>query len=336
MLDKGQQPFYTDVNVLEIWIWKAKMIKYLLKYRPAHIFDMLKNGNLDPEINTDSFKNRLVVISGTTSGIGYETAVKYASMGADILCINRNEEKSLELCNLLRQRYKTECNFKIADFSSLSDVHKVAEELKSMTRPIDVLIHNAGTYLVKKNFTDDGIETVFQTNYLASFILNFKLKEKFRDQNSGRIIFVNSEGHRFAMAGVHLNDLRWKRHCYNGLKSYGTAKTAQLLAMIKLVEYFKDTNVTVNAMHPGNVRSNMGQNNGEFYKLRKRILVDSSIRPTDIAAEALYYLGVEKKLEKISGKFFNLTKEEIPAPHALDRDAADKVWGKSLELGKLK
>ncbi len=92
----------------------------------------------------------------------------------------------------------------------------------------------------------------------------------------------------------------------------------------------------MNAMHPGNVKTNSGQNNGEIYKLIKKILIDRTARSPEISAEALYYLGVSNKLDNTSGKFFNLTTEEEPAPPALDKDAAEKLWALSRELGGFK
>jgi retinol dehydrogenase 13 len=106
--------------------------------------------------------------------------------------------------------------------------------------------------------------------------------------------------------------------------------------MIKLTECFIGTSVTVNAMHPGNVKTNSGQNNGRLYKLFKKIVVDSTAKPLEISAESLYYLGVSKKVDNITGKFFNLTTEEVPAPPALDREAAEKLWVVSHQLGGLK
>jgi len=297
---------------------------------------MMRNQKLDPEICTDDFKNRLVVISGATSGIGYATAQKYASHGADILCINRNEEKSKELCEALISQYHTRCTYLIADFTKLSEVHAIAKQLSALERNIDVLIHNAGVYVTKKTLTSNNLEMVLQTNYLSSFILNYYLKDKFTRQKSGRILFVNSEAHRFAVWGLHLDDLSWDKHHYSGLKSYGAAKTAQLLSMIKLNEYFIGTRVTVNAMHPGNVKTNSGQNNGRLYKLFKKIFVDITAKPLEISAEALYYLGVSSDLDNVSGKFFNLTTEEEPAPPALDEEAAEELWVLSLDLGGLK
>ncbi len=311
------------------------MLRYRKEYKWSNIFAMLRNQKLDPEICSDDFSNRLVIITGATSGIGYATAKKFAAHGADILCINRDERKSKELCEKLRSQFDTKCTYLLADFTRLTDIHAVGKQLSAMARNIDVLIHNAGVYITKKTFTADNLEMVFQTNYLSSFILNYYVREKFTKQKSGRIIFVNSEAHRFAVSGLYLDDLGWDKHRYSGLRSYGAAKMAQLLSMIKLDEYLAGTGATVNAMHPGNVKTNSGQNNGRAYKLFKRIFIDRTAKSPEISAEALYYLGVSSKLANTSGKFFNLTTEEEPAPPALDKDEAEKLWVLSHELGGL-
>jgi len=312
------------------------MNKYVKEYKWSNIFKMLNNQKLDPQICSEVFENHLVVITGATSGIGYDAAKKYASLGADILSINRNEEKSKKLCKELNILYGTDCSYMIADFSKLEDVHNVAKRLALLERNIDVLIHNVGMYVTKRTITEDNMEQIFQTNYLSTFIINHYLKDKFIEQDSGRIIFVNSEGHRFMPWGLHLDDINWDRHSYSGLKSYGAAKLAQLLSMIKFNEYFIGTNVTINAMHPGNIKTNSGKNNGKVYKFYKKSIIDKNARSIENSSESLYYLGVSKDVENISGKFFNLTKEEVPAPPALDREEAEKIWQISVELGGLK
>lgn len=311
------------------------MKRYFREYQWSNILEMIRNQKLDPEICTDDFKNRLVVITGATSGIGYVTAEKFASQGADILTVNRNEEKSKNLCVSLESQYGTKCSYILADFSTLSDVHSAAKQLSELDTPIDVLIHNAGVFYTQKTFTEDNLEIVFQTNFLSTLVLNYSLKDKFIRQNSGRILFVNSEAHRFAAWGLNLDDLEWNDHRYTGLKTYGSAKLAQLLSMIKLNTFFTGTGVTINAMHPGNVKTNSGQNNGPIYKFFKRMTIDRNAIDIKKAAEALYYLGVSNKVNNLSGKFFNLTTEEEPAPPALDIDEADKLWNLSLELGGL-
>jgi len=312
-----------------------KFFQYFKEYRWSNIFAMIRNNRRGPKICHDDFHHKLVVITGATSGIGYATARKYASHGANLLCINRNEEKSAALRHEIESEFGVQCAYKLADLSCLQDVVRVAEELQRVKAPIDVLIHNAGVYLTKKEVTPDGIEMVFAVQYLASFVINYLLLAKLQSQKQARIILVNSEGHRFAAWGLKLDDLNWEKRRYTGLRSYGSAKTAQLLSMMVFNEKLKDTGVTINAMHPGAVKTDTGQDNGPVYRWFKRNIFDKSLKSPDISAEALYYLGVSPEIETISGKFFNLTTEEEPAPPARDKETAELLWEKSLELTKL-
>ena len=312
-----------------------RLSKYLKDYKLANILAMLRNSRVMPKESKDDFKNKLLVITGATSGIGYCTARKYASHGANIICINRNEEKSKKVCEEICHDFDVKCDYGIADFTRISDVKRIGRELLKSEINIDVLIHNAGLYSTTKLFTDDNIEMVFQVIYLGSFILNYMLKDKLKAQKRARIIFVNSEGYRFAISGLKLDDLRWEKNRYSGLGSYGAAKTAQLLSMIKFNEYFKDSGVTINACHPGQVKTNMGENNGWLYRFYKHYFVNPLSKPPEISATALYYLGVSKDVEGVSGKFFNLTTEEELAPHALDKEVAEELWKESLRLGGL-
>ena len=309
-----------------------KFAKYFKEYEWSNISAMIRNNRSLPKICTEDFNNKLVIITGATSGIGYHTARKYAFHGANLLCINRNLQKSEALCQEIKNDFGVNCDYKIADLSNLKEIHRVAQELLKLNTPIDVLIHNAGTYLTKRELTSDGIEKVFAIQHLSSFILNYILKDKLKSQEKGRIIMVNSEGHRFAAWGLRLDDLNWEKRHYSGLGSYGSAKLAQLLSMIVFDEYFQNTGVSINAMHPGAVKTDTGQENGPVYRWFKRNLLDKSLKSPQISAEALYYLGVSKEVEAISGKFFNLTTEEEPAPPALDKEVAYELWAKSLEL----
>lgn len=309
------------------------MNKYLKEYQWSMIGEFLANEKKDPAICRDDFPGRLVVISGATSGIGLATAHHYASRGADILSINRNESKSKELSETLQDQYGVEANYLLADYTSLADIHSAAKQLAALEREIDVLIHNAGVYNTERILTPDQLEMMFQTIYLSSFIINHKLQEKFIQQKTGRILLVNSEGHRFAITGLRLDDLNWEKRRYTGSKSYGSAKMAQLLSMLKFSDLFAGTGVTINAMHPGNVKSNMGAHNQGFYQFTKKLFVDRTAKSPQVSAEALYYLGVDSEVAGISGKFFNLTTPETPAPPALDQEAAEELWEVSLKLG---
>jgi len=309
--------------------------KYFEEYQWSNIAAMIKNNRRDPEICTDDFRDRLVVISGATSGIGYLTARKFASHGSRLLCINRNKEKSASLKAEIEKEFGVSCESVIADLSVLTDVQRAAEELRSIDTPIDVLVHNAGVYLTRRELTVEGFDRMFVIHHLAPFMINVLLSEKLKLQERARIILVNSEGHRFAAWGLRPDDLNWEKRRYSGLKSYGSAKLAQMQTMLIFDEYFRQGGVTINAMHPGAVRSETGQENSAFYRWVKRYFYDKILRPTEIASEAIYYLAVSKDVEGVSGKFFNLTTEEEPAPPALDKEAAYEIWEKSLEMTKL-
>ncbi|MCF8379705.1 MAG: SDR family NAD(P)-dependent oxidoreductase [Bacteroidales bacterium] len=296
---------------------------------------MIKNNRKDPKICTNSFKKKLVVITGATSGIGKVTARKYASQGANLLCINRNQDKSEALKKEIESEFGVKCEYIIADLSIIEDIYRAAKELSMLNSNIDVLIHNAGVYLTKKEITPDGLEKVFVVHYLSSFIINYVLMDKLKSQEKARIIMVNSEGHRFAVWGIQLDDMNWEKRSYSGLKSYGSAKTAQLLSMLIFKEHFQNSGVTINGMHPGAVKTETGQENGKMYLWFKRNFYDKILKSAEISGEALYYLGVSEEVEKQSGKFFNLTTEEEPAPPALDMEVANELWIKSIETGRL-
>ena len=313
-----------------------KTRQYFREYQWSNIFAMIRNNRLNPQICNEDFRNKLVVITGATSGIGYHTARKFASHGANLLCINRNKKKSQTLSREIEHEFGVKCLYHLADLSRFEDIYRVSEELLHLETPIDVLIHNAGVYLTKKELTDDGLEKVFVVHYLSSFIMNYILMNKLKAQDHARIIMVGSEGHRFAVWGLRLDDLNWEARRYSGLKSYGSAKTAQLLSMLVFADCFKNTGVTINTMHPGAVKTDTGQENGPVYRWFKKYFFDKTLKSPDISAEALYFLGGSKELESVSGRFFNLTTREEPAPPAADKEVALKLWEKTLKMTGLK
>jgi len=309
--------------------------KYLKEYEWSNIAAMLRNNQADPRETEKRCDGKLAVITGATSGIGYETARLFASRGAALICVNRSREKSERLKYEIERGYGVPCRIIIADFARLAEVRAAAQELAGIPEAIDILVHNAGVYNTKRKATADGLEEVFQVDYLASFIINRILMEKLRREGRARIILVNSEGHRFAIEGLKFDDLDWKKRHYTGLRSYGSAKTAQLLSMPRFDALLSGSGVAINAMHPGDVRTAMGENNGRIYRFFKHRLINPGARDPELSAKAIYFLAVAPELSGVSCRFFNFTTEEIPAPHALDTDAAAGLWEASLRLAGL-
>jgi NAD(P)-dependent dehydrogenase (short-subunit alcohol dehydrogenase family) len=103
----------------------------------------------------------------------------------------------------------------------------------------------------------------------------------------------------------------------------------------ELNDLLQGKGVTINAMHPGAVKSNIGHNNGVLYNLFSKLLIQPTLKKPEISGEAIYYLASSLDMEGVSGKFFNLTNEEIPAPHARNRESGKKIFERSKEMVKL-
>ena len=290
----------------------------------------MKNGKAVQKHSDESMNGKLCVISGSTSGVGYEAAKTLAASGANIVMVARNENKAKAVKNEIESKYSVSVDYFIADFSDLKQVEKAAKAISDKYPRIDVLINSVGIHSTKKFFNKDGIEMVFCVNHLSTFLMTKLLLNTMIKSSPSRIIQVNSEGHRFS--GVKVNDLSWNKHIYTGLRSYGSSKTAQLLTIWQLAEDLKDTGVTINAMHPGGVRTNIGNNNGRLYRWFLHHVTWHFLKDPKISGDAIYYLASAKELNKVSGKFFNLTIEEKPARHAIDPENQKTIYDLSMKM----
>jgi NAD(P)-dependent dehydrogenase (short-subunit alcohol dehydrogenase family) len=300
------------------------MWRHLKDYNWPDLRAVIANGKKGPAACEERLDGKLVVVTGATSGVGLAAVRRLRAYGADLLMVNRNPEKSKAVIAELSASPGGSLDFLVADFSELAQVRSVAQRLLALGRPIDVLINNAGIYLTRRSLSADGLEMVFAVDHLAPFILTRHLLPKLRAQGRGRVIQVNSEGHRFS--GLNLGDLDWRRRPYIGLRAYGAAKTAQLLCMHEFAEGLEGTGVTINAMHPGAIRSEVGQDNGPLYRWFSRTFIEPSLVDPSIAGLALHHLAASPALEGVSDRFFSLTTEEKPAPHALDRAFGREVF----------
>lgn len=273
---------------------------------------------------------KVSIITGATSGVGYHAARRLAKEGASLVLVCRNKEKAEELRKELFQTHASDAEIVLADFSRLADVRKAAEHILKKHQRIDVLINNAGLHRTTRILTEEGFETVFCVNHLASYLFTRLLLDRMLESAPARIIQVNSEGHRFG--GLDLDDLTWSRRHYKGLQGYGASKVAQLLTVWEFAELLEGTGVTINAMHPGAVRTNIGMDNGPLYKWSQRLFVRPLLKKAQISGDAIFYLAAAPEMRDVNGLFFNRTIEERPMPHALDRELGKRVWQVSEEL----
>ncbi len=290
----------------------------------------LQNRNLPQKTTDASMQGKVCVITGATSGVGYESAKKLAEGGASLVMISRNKEKAERVAAELHKNYNAQVDIIIADLSDLKQVRKAAEQVLSDYPKIDVLINSAGLHSTTKTYNSEGFETVFCVNHLAAFLLTYLLLGRLKENEHARIIQVNSEGHRFN--GLNPDDLNWKKRFYTGLRGYGASKTAQLLTVWEFADMLRETNVTINAMHPGDVRTNIGNNNGWLYRFFLRHFTWHFLRDPSVSGEAVYYLAAAPEMQNVSGRFYHLTVEEKPAKHALDRTVGKRIWDQSMRM----
>jgi NAD(P)-dependent dehydrogenase (short-subunit alcohol dehydrogenase family) len=262
--------------------------------------------------------------------VGHAAALRLARGGAHLVAICRSAEKAARLQQELADLGAPHADVILADLRRLADVRAAAEAILERHPRIDLLVNSAGVHHTRRTLTPEGFETVFCVNHLAPFLLTRLLLERLKESAPARIIQVNSQGHRFG--GLNLNDLDWGRRLYMGLRAYGASKTAQLLTLWELADQLEGTGVTINAMHPGEVRTNIGMNNGLLYRAYNRGLLWWFLKDPRISGEAIYYLAAAPEMAGVSGRFYNLTIDEIPAAHARDREMGTRVWEVSEAL----
>lgn len=275
-------------------------------------------------------QGKLCVISGATSGVGLASLQRIAAGGADIVLVARNPQKAEAVRAAIAADSEVDIDIVPADFTNLDSVRSAAGLILGKYPKIHLLINSAGVFSTKKVSTPGGFELSFCVNHLAPFLLTRLLLDRIIESAPARIIQVNSQGHRFG--GFSINDIDWERRFYNGYQGYGASKTAQLLTVWELADRLNGTQVTVNAMHPGGVRTNLGNNNGPLYRWFSRYIIWHFLKEPGMSGTAVYFLAAAPELSNVSGRYFNRTVDEKPAPHALNRELGKAVWELSERL----
>lgn len=290
----------------------------------------IPNSRMEIKTTTARLDGKVCVLTGATSGVGFHAVKRLAQGGASLVLLCRNSEKAAWVKKDLEKQYRVSIRLLHVDLSCLEEVRKAAATILDEYPRIDLLINNAGLHNNRRILTPRGVETVFCVNHLASYLLTRLLLTRLLESAPARILHINSQGHRFG--GLDLEDLNWERRRYNGYLGYGASKTAQLLTVWELADQIKGTGVTINAMHPGAVRTNIGMNNSKLFQWYQRFLIWPLLKEPDISGEAIYYLAAAPELAEVNGRYFNLTIDEKPASHAQDRSIGKKIWKISEEM----
>jgi NAD(P)-dependent dehydrogenase (short-subunit alcohol dehydrogenase family) len=273
-------------------------------------------------------QGKVVLITGASSGIGRATAVDLARRGARVFLVGRTPEHCEAALAAVHAVGRADCEMIQADLASLAGIRALAKQVLARTERLDVLLNNAGVVLVRRTTTPDGYETTFALNHLSYFLLTGLLLPLLRKSAPARIVSVASHGHR--MGRLDLDDLQNERH-YSTLRVYAQSKTANILWNCELARRIEGSDITANCLHPGTVRSNLGQGNGPVLDALQRILT-LFMKTPEKGAKTSIYLATSAEVEGVSGRYFVNCREKKPAPHATDPSTARRLWEISEEL----
>jgi len=258
-------------------------------------------------------KDKVCLVTGATSGIGFETAMELAKMGATVVVGGRDMEKASNAVIKIRsESNNSNVDFLLADLSDFVEVKKFAEEFMQQYKRLDVLVNNAGAIFKEFDVNPQDIEMTMALNLFSPYLLTGLLLDVLQKSAPSRVVNVSSMMHK--MAKNEFGNFN-KELDYKALNAYAKSKLALMHFNSMLAEKLDGTNVTVNVMHPGWVKSNFGTGfYTGFYGF-----IDTVFKPVQISskkgAETIIYLASSDEVEKINGKYF-IKKRAVPSSQA--------------------
>ena len=282
---------------------------------------------------TTTMDGKVCLVTGATNGIGKETALALAKMGATVIITARDAAKGAATLEEIKRSSGSErVELMQADLASLEDIRRLANEVLAKQQHLHVLVNNAGAYNAERSETQDGFETTFGVNHLAYFLLTDLLLDRLKGSAPARIVNVSSSGHKGAK--INFNDLHGERR-YAGMTAYRQSKLANVLFTYELVRKLKGTGVTANALHPGVVRTGFGRNStglfGAGFAIFHVIGRPFLLTPKG-GADTSIYLASSPDVEGVTGKYYDKKKAVQTSDESYDTDVARRLWQVSEEL----
>ncbi len=273
---------------------------------------------------------RTCLVTGATRGIGRAAAEALARMGATVVLHGRDPAAVDAACGeIARASGNPNVSGEVADFSSLADVARLANDIAARHARLHVLVNNAGTSSRRRRETRDGFEWLFGVNHLAPFLLTSLLLEKLKLSAPARVINVASMAYK--RSALDLDDPNWERRSYRSLQAYGASKLANILFTAELARRLDGSGVTANSLHPGVVATNIFNQLGWFGRLFTAVAKPLLLTP-EAGAKTTIYLASDPAVGAVSGKFFDRCRETALNPLARDAVAARRLWEISARL----
>jgi NAD(P)-dependent dehydrogenase (short-subunit alcohol dehydrogenase family) len=284
-------------------------------------------------IMMSEMKGKVCIVTGSNSGIGKETALALASMGASVVMVVRNQERGEKArAEIVDKTGSDTTALMICDLSSMNSVRQFAIEFKDQHDRLDVLINNAGALVGKRQNAVDGFETTLAVNYLGPFLLTHELLPLLKSSAPSRVINVGSGMHRTGK--IDFDDLK-SDNSYNAMSAYANSKLMMTTYTYELARRLRGTGVTVNVVEPGFVATKLGRNSGSLlYSLGFSLM-----RPFQVSAkkgaETSVCLASAREVEGVTGKCFSKLRETTTARISYDRQSQRLLWDATVRLLEL-
>ena len=272
---------------------------------------------------------RYALVTGGSSGIGLATARGLKPHFDAVGIVGRNAQRLAEAADDLRDGEGSIATFQ-ADFSSLADVRRLADEVKDRFDSLRVLVNNAGIWHRERHVSKDGYEETFAVNHLAHFLLTNELKELLVLGAPSRVINVSSSMH-VRPKSLNWEDLMFEKE-FRGFRVYGHSKLANVLFSNELARRWKELGVASIALNPGNVRSRITRNNVLLNALHRSPFARLVIMTEADGARASIRAALDPALEGVTGRYFDKLEEMRPSKPARDPEAAKRLWEVSESL----
>ncbi|WP_375465960.1 SDR family NAD(P)-dependent oxidoreductase [uncultured Methylobacterium sp.] len=271
------------------------------------------------------------LVTGATSGIGYETALGLARAGARVGIVGRDAGKVRACADAIRAAAPgvTIDGF-VADLAAQAEIRRLADEIRALYPRLDVLVNNAGAIFDRRETTIDGFERTWALDHLGYVLLTLELldllKASGRPGAGARIVNVASAAH--TRGRIAFDDLQGE-HSYGALRAYSQAKLGNVLFTYALARRLAGSTVTVNALHPGVIDTGFAKNTGGLFGTAWGLIRPFLTKPADGAATSLH-LATAPSVEGVSGRYFARSRETSSSAYSRDEAVQERTFALSL------
>ncbi|XP_072548130.1 dehydrogenase/reductase SDR family member 13b.1 isoform X1 [Salminus brasiliensis] len=281
---------------------------------------------------------KTVIVTGSNTGIGRETAVDLARRGARVILACRSKIRG-EAASAIVKRDSRSSNvvFMQLDLASLKSVRSFAETFLRTEKNLDILVNNAGVYMQGR--TEDGLGMMFGVNHIGHFLLTHLLLDRLKECGPSRIVNVSSVAHQFGSLDFNLLSAHKEFGTGNSVidvtKIYSNSKLCNVLFTHELAKRLQGTKVTCYSLHPGVISTELTRYQNPL--LRKLLKPISALFSKDVeaGAQTTLHCALQEGIEGLSGQYFSNCSVKKVHPKARDDAVAKKLWEVSEKLCSL-